>query len=157
MQLNSVKSNGKKSFNSAGKRKIAGISLALAVVPFSAVPAANATVGSQTVVGSTLGSSSFGSSTGSSAGSTTGSSLPGSSAPGSSGLAGSLQPGNPGNPGTPDAQSTFERTATFPVYENRPDGEDKSTPTVAEISTVSKDGKTLIHTCLLYTSPSPRD
>jgi len=32
------------------------------------------------------------------------------------------------------------------VYENRPDGEDKSTPTVAEISTVSKDGKTLIHT-----------
>lgn len=146
MQLNSVKSNGRKSFNSASKRKIAGISLALAVVPFSAVPAANATVGSQTVVGSTLGSSSFGSSTGSSAGSTTGSSLPGSSAPGSSSLAGSLQPGNPGNPGTPDAQSTFERTATFPVYENRPDGEDKSTPTVAEISTVSKDGKTLIHT-----------
>lgn len=146
MQLNSVKSNGKKSFNSAGKRKIAGISLALAVVPFGAVPAANATVGSQTVVGSTLGSSSFGSSAGSSAGSTVGSSLPGSSAPGSSGLAGSLQPGNPGNPGTPDAQSTFERTATFPVYENRPDGEDKSTPTVAEISTVSKDGKTLIHT-----------
>ena len=146
MQLNSVKSNGKKSFNSAGKRKIAGISLALAVVPFSAVPAANATVGSQTVVGSTLGSSSFGSSAGSSAGSTVGSSLPGSSAPGSSGLAGSLQPGNPGNPGTPDAQSTFERTATFPVYENLPDGEDKSTPTVAEISTVSKDGKTLIHT-----------
>lgn len=32
------------------------------------------------------------------------------------------------------------------MYENRPDGEDKSTPTVAEISTVSKDGKTLIHT-----------
>ena len=146
MQLNSVKSNGRKSFNSAGKRKIAGISLALAVVPFGAVPAANAAVGSQTVVGSTLGSSSFGSSAGSSAESTVGSSLPGSSAPGSSGLAGSLQPGNPGNPGTPDAQSTFERTATFPVYENRPDGEDKSTPTVAEISTVSKDGKTLIHT-----------
>lgn len=146
MQLNSVESNGRKSFNSAGKRKIAGISLALAVVPFGAVPAANAAVGSQTVVGSTLGSSSFGSSAGSSAESTAGSSLPGSSAPGSSGLAGSLQPGNPGNPGTPDAQSTFERTATFPVYENRPDGEDKSTPTVAEISTVSKDGKTLIHT-----------
>lgn len=131
MQLNSVKSNGRKSFNSAGKRKIAGISLALAVVPFSAVPAANATVGSQTVVGSTLGSSSFGSSAGSSV---SGSSLPGSSLPGSS------------KPGTPGAASTFERTATFPVYENRPDGEDKSTPTVAEISTVSKDGKTLIHT-----------
>lgn len=131
MQLNSVKSNGRKSFNSAGKRKIAGISLALAVVPFSAVPAANATVGSQTVVGSTLGSSSFGSSAGSSV---SGSSLPGSSLPGSS------------KPGTPGAASTFERTATLPVYENRPDGEDKSTPTVAEISTVSKDGKTLIHT-----------
>lgn len=144
MQLNSVKSNGKKSFNSAGKRKIAGISLALAVVPFSAVPAANATVGSQTVVGSTLGSSSFGSSAGSSAGSTVGSSLPGSSLPGSS-LPGSSLPGS-SQPGTPGAASTFERTATFPVYENRPDGEDKSTPTVAEISTVSKDGKTLIHT-----------
>lgn len=144
MQLNSVKSNGRKSFNSAGKRKIAGISLALAVVPFSAVPAANATVGSQTVVGSTLGSSSFGSSAGSSAGSTVGSSLPGSSLPGSS-LPGSSLPGS-SQPGTPGAASTFERTATFPVYENRPDGEDKSTPTVAEISTVSKDGKTLIHT-----------
>lgn len=144
MQLNSVKSNGKKSFNSAGKRKIAGISLALAVVPFSAVPAANATVGSQTVVGSTLGSSSFGSSAGSSAGSTAGSSLPGSSLPGSS-LPGSSLPGS-SQPGTPGAASTFERTATFPVYENRPDGEDKSTPTVAEISTVSKDGKTLVHT-----------
>ena len=144
MQLNSVKSNGKKSFNSAGKRKIAGISLALAVVPFGAVPAANATVGSQTVVGSTLGSSSFGSSAGSSAGSTVGSSLPGSSLPGSS-LPGSSLPGS-SQPGTPGAASTFERTATFPVYENRPDGEDKSTPTVAEISTVSKDGKTLIHT-----------
>lgn len=128
------------------QRKVAGISLALAVIPFAAVPAANATVGSQTVVGSTLGSSSFGSSAGSSAGSTVGSSLPGSSAPGSSGPAGSLQPGNPGNPGTPDAQSTFERTATYPVYENRPEGEDKATPTVAEISTVSKDGKTMIHT-----------
>ncbi|WP_293789916.1 esterase-like activity of phytase family protein [uncultured Corynebacterium sp.] len=144
MQLNSVKSNGRKSFNSAGKRKIAGISLALAVVPFSAVPAANATVGSQTVVGSTLGSSSFGSSAGSSAGSTAGSSLPGSSLPGSS-LPGSSLPGS-SQPGTPGAASTFERTATFPVYENRPDGEDKSTPTVAEISTVSKDGKTLVHT-----------
>lgn len=144
MQLNSVKSNGRKSFNSASKRKIAGISLALAVVPLSAVPAANATVGSQTVVGSTLGSSSFGSSAGSSAGSIVGSSLPGSSLPGSS-LPGSSLPGS-SQPGTPGAASTFERTATFPVYENRPDGEDKSTPTVAEISTVSKDGKTLIHT-----------
>ena len=141
MQLNSVKSNGRKSFNSAGKRKIAGISLALAVVPFGAVPAANAVEGSQTMVGSSLGSSSFGSSAGSSV---SGSSLPGSSLPGSS-LPGSSLPGS-SQPGTPGAASTFERTATFPVYENRPDGEDKSTPTVAEISTVSKDGNALIHT-----------
>ncbi|MCZ9289304.1 esterase-like activity of phytase family protein [Corynebacterium evansiae] len=142
MQLNNLKN----SVSQRAQRKVAGISLALAVIPFAAVPAANATVGSQTVVGSTLGSSSFGSSAGSSAGSTAGSSLPGSSAPGSSGPAGSLQPGKPGKPGTPDAQSTFERTATYPVYENRPEGEDKSAETVAEISTVSKDGKTLIHT-----------
>ena len=134
--------NFNNSVSKRAQRKVAGISLALAVIPFAAAPAANATVGSQTVVGSTLGSSSFGSSAGSSAGS----SLPGSSAPGSSGPAGSLQPGKPGNPGTPDAQSTFERTATYPVYENRPEGEDKSAETVAEISTVSKDGKTLIHT-----------
>ena len=137
MQLNNLKN----SVSQRAQRKVAGISLALAVIPFAAVPAANATVGSQTVVGSTLGSSSFGSSAGSSAGSTAGSSLPGSSGP-----AGSLQPGNPGNPGTPDTQSTFERTATYPVYENRPEGEDKSAETVAEISTVSKDGNTLIHT-----------
>ena len=142
MQLNNLKN----SVSQRAQRKVAGISLALAVIPFAAVPAANATVGSQTVVGSTLGSSSFGSSAGSSAGSTAGSSLPGSSAPGSSGPAGSLQPGNPDNPGTPGAQSTFERTATYPVYENRPEGEDKSAETVAEISTVSKDGKTMIHT-----------
>lgn len=148
MQLNNFKNSVSQRAQRArrSQRKVAGISLALAVIPFAAVPAAHATVGSETVVGSTLGSSSFGSSAGSSAGSTAGSSLPGSSAPGSSGLAGSLQPGNPGNPSTPDAQSTFERTATYPVYENRPEGEDKATPTVAEISTVSKDGKTLIHT-----------
>lgn len=142
MQLNNLKN----SVSKRAQRKVAGISLALAVIPFAAAPAANATVGSQTVVGSTLGSSSFGSSAGSSAGSTAGSSLPGSSAPGSSGPAGSLQPGKPGTPEAPGAQSTFERTATYPVYENRPEGEDKSAETVAEISTVSKDGKTLIHT-----------
>lgn len=143
MQLNNFKNSVSQRAQRArrSQRKVAGISLALAVIPFAAVPAANATVGSQTVVGSTLGSSSFGSSAGSSAGSTVGSSLPGSSGP-----AGSLQPGNPGNPGTPDTQSTFERTATYPVYENRPEGEDKSAETVAEISTVSKDGNTLIHT-----------
>lgn len=148
MQLNNFKNSVSQRAQRArrSQRKVAGISLALAVIPFAAVPAAHATVGSETVVGSTLGSSSFGSSAGSTAGSTAGSSLPGSSAPGSSGPAGSLQPGKPGTPEAPGAQSTFERTATYPVYENRPEGEDKATPTVAEISTVSKDGKTLIHT-----------
>ena len=141
MQLNNLKISVSQRARRS-QRKVAGISLALAVIPFSAVPAANATVGSETVIGSTLGSSSFGSSVGSS----TGSSVTGSTPIGSSGPAGSLQPGKPGKPGTPDAQSTFERTATYPVYENRPEGEDKSAETVAEISTVSKDGKTLIHT-----------
>lgn len=144
MQLNNFKNSVSQRAQRArrSQRKVAGISLALAVIPFAAIPAAHATVGSETVVGSTLGSSSFGSSAGSSAGS----SVTGSTPAGSSGPAGSLQPGNPDNPGTPGAQSTFERTATYPVYENRPEGEDKSAETVAEISTVSKDGKTLIHT-----------
>lgn len=124
------------------QRKVAGISLALAVIPFAAVPAAKATVSSETAVGSTLGSSSFGSSAGSSL---TGSSLTGSlgSSLAGSSLAGSSKPGIPEAPG---AQSTFERTTTYPVYENRPEGANKSAETVAEISTVSKDGKTLIHT-----------
>ncbi|MBC6795548.1 esterase-like activity of phytase family protein [Corynebacterium sp. LK28] len=138
MQLN----NFKNSVSRHSQRKVAGISLALAVIPFAAVPAASATVGSETAVGSTLGSSSFGSSAGSSLTGSLGSSLEGSSLEGSS-LAGSSKPGTPETPG---AQSTFERTATFPVYENRPEGADKSAETVAEISTVSKDGKTLIHT-----------
>lgn len=38
----------------------------------------------------------------------------------------------------------FERTATYPVYQNHPDGE--SAVSAAEISTVSEDGKTLIYT-----------
>lgn len=133
MQLN----NFKNSVSRRSQRKVAGISLALAVIPFSAVPAANATVGSETAIGSTLGSSSFGSSAGSSISGSLGSGALGSGAVGSS---------KPGTPETPGAQSTFERTATFPVYENRPEGADKSAETVAEISTVSKDGKTLIHT-----------
>ena len=43
-----------------------------------------------------------------------------------------------------DEGKFFERTATYPVYLNHPDGE--SATTVAEISTVSEDGKTMIHT-----------
>ncbi|MGW0608193.1 esterase-like activity of phytase family protein [Streptomyces sp. NPDC002640] len=40
----------------------------------------------------------------------------------------------------------FHRTATYPVFQNRPAGEDPAAPTVAEISAVSDDGRTLVHT-----------
>ncbi|CAL9342188.1 esterase-like activity of phytase family protein [Streptomyces sp. enrichment culture] len=40
----------------------------------------------------------------------------------------------------------FERTATYPVFQNRPAGEDAAAGTVAEISAVSEDGRTLVHT-----------
>ena len=45
-----------------------------------------------------------------------------------------------------DRQLAFDRTATYPVFQNRPAGEDPATPTVAEISAVSEDGRTLIYT-----------
>ncbi|WP_326562920.1 esterase-like activity of phytase family protein [Micromonospora sp. NBC_01796] len=41
---------------------------------------------------------------------------------------------------------SFDRTATYPVFQNRPESEDPTTPTVAEISAVSEDGRTLIYT-----------
>ncbi|MGW1813508.1 esterase-like activity of phytase family protein [Streptomyces sp. NPDC002125] len=40
----------------------------------------------------------------------------------------------------------FDRTATYPVFQNRPAGEDPSAATVAEISATSEDGRTLIYT-----------
>ncbi|MFF9800259.1 esterase-like activity of phytase family protein [Streptomyces rochei] len=40
----------------------------------------------------------------------------------------------------------FERTATYPVFHNRPAGDDAAAATVAEISAVSEDGRTLVHT-----------
>ncbi|WP_221357999.1 esterase-like activity of phytase family protein [Streptomyces beigongshangae] len=40
----------------------------------------------------------------------------------------------------------FQRTATYPVFQNRPAGEDPATETVAEISATSEDGRTLVHT-----------
>ncbi|MEV4117835.1 esterase-like activity of phytase family protein [Micromonospora sp. NPDC049645] len=46
----------------------------------------------------------------------------------------------------PRASLAFDRVATYPVFQNRPAGEDPATPTVAEISAVSEDGRTLIHT-----------
>ena len=41
---------------------------------------------------------------------------------------------------------SFHRVSTFPVFKNAPAGVPASDPTVAEISTVSEDGKTLIYT-----------
>ncbi|MFE3516530.1 esterase-like activity of phytase family protein [Streptomyces sp. NPDC059166] len=40
----------------------------------------------------------------------------------------------------------FERAATYPVFQNRPAGEDASAQTVAEISATSEDGRTLVYT-----------
>ncbi|MGW6744941.1 esterase-like activity of phytase family protein [Streptomyces sp. NPDC055025] len=40
----------------------------------------------------------------------------------------------------------FDRTATYPVFQNRPAGEDPASPTVAEISAASEDGRTLVYT-----------
>ncbi|WP_162602379.1 esterase-like activity of phytase family protein [Nocardioides daejeonensis] len=60
-------------------------------------------------------------------------------------VAGASAPGVAAGAPAP-ASSAFHRTATFPVYENLPSGVDPSSPTVAEISAVSEDGKTLIHT-----------
>ena len=50
-------------------------------------------------------------------------------------------------------QPAFNRVSTIPAYENTDVGQES----VAEISSVTKDGNTVVYTCLLYTSPSPRD
>ncbi|WNM41497.1 esterase-like activity of phytase family protein [Micromonospora halotolerans] len=47
------------------------------------------------------------------------------------------------HPGGPVA---FDRVAAYPVFQNRPAGEDPASPTVAEISAVSPDGRTLVYT-----------
>ena len=62
----------------------------------------------------------------------------------------------PPTPGSPRATSPidwnlpegqrYHRQATYPVYQNRPPAEPVETETVAEISTVSEDGNTLIYT-----------
>ncbi|MFD3457413.1 esterase-like activity of phytase family protein [Streptomyces sp. NPDC058691] len=46
----------------------------------------------------------------------------------------------------PHQPPAFSRTATYPVFQNRPAGEDPATATVAEISAVSEDGRTLVYT-----------
>ncbi|MFJ2517388.1 esterase-like activity of phytase family protein [Cellulosimicrobium cellulans] len=47
---------------------------------------------------------------------------------------------------TPAADERFHRLATYPVFQNRPAGEDAAAETVAEISAVSEDGRTVVHT-----------
>ena len=49
-------------------------------------------------------------------------------------------------PALADTTSAFVRTATYPVYLNVPEGVDPAAETVAEISTVSSDGNTVIYT-----------
>ena len=72
-------------------------------------------------------------------------------------LAGLLPPAGAADTGASSRAAFFNRTATYPVFQNLPAGADPAQETVAEISAVSQDGRTLIYTCLLYTSPSPRD
>lgn len=45
-----------------------------------------------------------------------------------------------------DSASSFHRMATYPVFQNVPDGVDPADPTVAEISSVSADGNTVAYT-----------
>ncbi|MET9595174.1 esterase-like activity of phytase family protein [Streptomyces sp. NPDC006516] len=47
---------------------------------------------------------------------------------------------------TPRWPVAFDRTATYPVFQNRPAGEDPASATVAEISAASEDGRTLVYT-----------
>ncbi|PYC65791.1 alkaline phosphatase [Micromonospora arborensis] len=55
-------------------------------------------------------------------------------------------PASAGGHHHPAKSLAFDRVATYPVFQNRPAGADPATPTVAEISAVSEDGRTLIHT-----------
>ncbi|WP_242504289.1 esterase-like activity of phytase family protein [Promicromonospora panici] len=48
--------------------------------------------------------------------------------------------------GRTSPRETFHRLATYPVFQNAPAGTDPTEETVAEISAVSEDGNTLIHT-----------
>jgi hypothetical protein len=47
---------------------------------------------------------------------------------------------------SPAADDTFHRLSTYPVYLNVPDGVDPADETVAEISAISEDGTTFVHT-----------
>ncbi|MEU4093702.1 esterase-like activity of phytase family protein [Streptomyces sp. NPDC026673] len=60
--------------------------------------------------------------------------------------AGTLVAASPASAHHPHVAPAFQRTATYPVFQNRPAGEDPATATVAEISAVSEDGRTLVYT-----------
>ncbi|MDG4816807.1 esterase-like activity of phytase family protein [Micromonospora sp. WMMD956] len=63
-------------------------------------------------------------------------------------VTGTLAAAGPADAGRhhPAGGRIFDRAATYPVFQNRPAGEDPATETVAEISAVSPDGRTLVHT-----------
>lgn len=63
-----------------------------------------------------------------------------------SGLSSAAGSGSTGGFGPSRRGETFHRLATYPVFQNAPAGTDPADETVAEISAVSEDGKTLIHT-----------
>ncbi len=46
----------------------------------------------------------------------------------------------------PGESAAYERLATYPVYRNAPPGTDPAAETVAEISSVTRDGRTVIYT-----------
>ena len=131
--------------SSAGTLPAAALTAALSItsaIAFSAmaIPAVHAT-------GTAAAAEAPSSPEGSSVSSYSGSSIPGSSAGSSFGSAlGSSSHPTHQRPTTGQRTGVFERTATFPVYENRPKGDDIFKETVAEISTVTTDGNTLIHT-----------
>ncbi|WP_340539665.1 esterase-like activity of phytase family protein [Nocardioides sp. GXZ039] len=61
--------------------------------------------------------------------------------------------GAPGDPAAPARSGVsdvsgplFDRVATYPVFQNVPAGVDPDEPTVAEISTVTADGRTVVYT-----------
>ncbi|MDX3239105.1 esterase-like activity of phytase family protein [Streptomyces sp. ME03-5709C] len=60
--------------------------------------------------------------------------------------AGTLVAASPSSAQHPHPTPAFQRTATYPVFQNRPAGEDPAAATVAEISAVSEDGRTLVYT-----------
>lgn len=62
-------------------------------------------------------------------------------------LAAGSSPAAPAGPRAAAAPTSwFDRVATYPVYLNVPDGTDPDDETVAEISTVTEDGTTVIYT-----------